>query len=206
MIDRYNIDVQRLYLQMFLHDPDAFTRALAIYDVECFDKPIRPVAEFIKTHTEEYKVLPTLEQVKATTGYAFEKVEGFNEGHREWLLDEFETFTRHKNIERAILSSYDLMSKENTEYGEIENRIKAAVQICLTKDIGTDYFENPRARLTSLKDGNGQVSTGWTDIDHALYGGLNRGELTIWAGGSGCVTADTLVEVVELVNIFDPSA
>jgi len=30
---------------------------------------------------------------------------------------------------------------------------------------------------------------------------MNRGELNIFAGGSGCVTADTEVEVVILPNI-----
>jgi archaellum biogenesis ATPase FlaH len=36
-----------------------------------------------------------------------------------------------------------------------------------------------------LKDKNGQVSTGWSTLDRKLFGGMNRGELNIWAGGSG---------------------
>jgi replicative DNA helicase len=36
-----------------------------------------------------------------------------------------------------------------------------------------------------LKDKNGQVSTGWTTMDKKLFGGFNRGELNIFAGGSG---------------------
>ena len=36
-----------------------------------------------------------------------------------------------------------------------------------------------------IKDKNGQISTGWKAIDDKLYGGFNRGELNIWAGGSG---------------------
>jgi replicative DNA helicase len=59
------------------------------------------------------------------------------------------------------------------------------VQISLTKDLGTDYFEDPRARLAALKDNNGQNSTGWQNLDKLLYGGFNRGELQIFAGGSG---------------------
>jgi archaellum biogenesis ATPase FlaH len=59
------------------------------------------------------------------------------------------------------------------------------VQISLTKDLGTDYFEDPRARLAALKDNNGQNSTGWGNLDKLLYGGFNRGELQIFAGGSG---------------------
>jgi archaellum biogenesis ATPase FlaH len=36
-----------------------------------------------------------------------------------------------------------------------------------------------------LKDKNGQVTTGWATMDRKLFGGFNRGELNIFAGGSG---------------------
>ena len=36
-----------------------------------------------------------------------------------------------------------------------------------------------------LKDSNGQNSTGWKTLDDKLFGGFNRGELNIFAGGSG---------------------
>jgi KaiC/GvpD/RAD55 family RecA-like ATPase len=51
--------------------------------------------------------------------------------------------------------------------------------------MGTDYFADPRARLMALKSNNGQNSTGWPALDKLLYGGFNRGELQIFAGGSG---------------------
>jgi archaellum biogenesis ATPase FlaH len=51
--------------------------------------------------------------------------------------------------------------------------------------MGTDYFLDPRARLMAIKSNNGQVSTGWPTLDKRLFGGMNRGELNIFAGGSG---------------------
>jgi replicative DNA helicase len=39
--------------------------------------------------------------------------------------------------------------------------------------------------LMTLKSNNGQVSTGWPMLDRKLFGGMNRGELNIFAGGSG---------------------
>jgi replicative DNA helicase len=51
--------------------------------------------------------------------------------------------------------------------------------------MGTDYFEDPRARLEVLKNSNGQISTGWPMVDKKLYGGFNRGELNIFAAASG---------------------
>jgi len=63
--------------------------------------------------------------------------------------------------------------------------IKKAVQVGLTRDMGTNYFEDPRARLMKIKDKNGQLSTGWKSLDDKLFGGMNRGELNIFAAASG---------------------
>ena len=51
--------------------------------------------------------------------------------------------------------------------------------------MGTDYFEDPKGRLEKLKNSNGQVSTGWPNLDKKLFGGFNRGELNIFAAASG---------------------
>ena len=101
----------------------------------------------------------------------------------EWFLDEFEKFTRRQELERAILKSAELLEKGN--FDPVEKLIKDAVQISLTKDMGTDYFADPKARLQAIRNNNGQISTGWPCLDNKLYGGFNRGELQIFAGGSG---------------------
>jgi len=74
---------------------------------------------------------------------------------------------------------------EKGDYGPVEELIKKAVQIGLQKDMGTDYWSDPKGRLLGLKDKNGQVKTGWDTVDKRLFGGMNRGELNIFAGGSG---------------------
>ena len=53
------------------------------------------------------------------------------------------------------------------------------------KDMGTDYFADPAARINKYFNSGGQVSTGWPQLDRLLYGGFSRGELNIFAGGSG---------------------
>jgi archaellum biogenesis ATPase FlaH len=121
--------------------------------------------------------------VNASCRTELRKPDDVKEGHMDWLMDEFENFTRHKALERAIVSSAELLEKKN--YGEVEALIKEAVQIGLARDMGTDYFADPRARLMGLKDKNGQVTTGWATMDKKLFGGFNRGELNIFAGGSG---------------------
>ena len=51
--------------------------------------------------------------------------------------------------------------------------------------MGTDYFANPKERLHKYFNAGGQQSTGWPQLDRLLYGGFSRGELNIFAGGSG---------------------
>jgi replicative DNA helicase len=179
----YNYDVQKLFLEMMMQDAQTFLRVQNIYNTENFDRDLREAAQFIYEHANEHKTLPDRTQIKAMTGTDLQEIPDLNSGHTDWFLGEFEAFTRRSELERAILKSADLLEKG--EYSPVEKLIKDAVQISLTKDLGTDYFEDPRARLAALKDNNGQNSTGWQNLDKLLYGGFNRGEPQIFAGGSG---------------------
>ena len=178
----YNYDIQRLYLEMFMSDAETFVRCQNIFDPLNFDQRLQDIATFINKYVDEYKVMPEATIVNASTGSDLNPVQLPKENY-EWLMNEFEQFSRHKGLERAIIDSSDLL--EAGDYGPVEKLIKDAIQISLNKDMGTDYFEDPRARLNKLKDGNGQISTGWPSIDKKLYGGFNRGELNIFCAGSG---------------------
>ena len=179
----YTFDVQKLYIEMLLADAESFARSQNIFDPKSFDRKLQPIAEFIKNYAEEYKILPEVDQVNAKFDTKLKTAKDLDPSHFAWLLDEFETFSRHKALERAILESADLLEKG--DYGPVEDKIKDAVNIGLTRDMGTDYFEDPKGRLERLKNSNGQISTGWANLDKKLFGGLNRGELNIFAGGSG---------------------
>lgn len=168
---------------MMITNAELFTRVMNIINAENFDRRLRPAAEFIIEHTKKYNVMPDPTQIKAITEISLERIDELDEAYYNWFLEEFEAFTRRQELERAILKSADLLEKG--EYGPVEKLIKDAVQISLQKDMGTDYFADPRARLMALKSNNGQNSTGWATLDKKLYGGFNRGELQIFAGGSG---------------------
>ena len=179
----YNYDVQKLFLEMMMQDAQSFLRVQNIFNEDNFDRDLKETAKFIYDHANEHKTLPDRAQIKAVTNIDLLEIPDLNSGQTDWFLGEFEAFTRRTELERAILKSADLLEKG--EYDPVEKLIKDAVQISLTKDLGTDYFEDPRARLAALKDNNGQNSTGWPKLDKLLYGGFNRGELQIFAGGSG---------------------
>jgi len=183
LLKEYGIDVQRLFLEMMLQDASSYIRVQNIYNPENFDRSLRPAAEFVKKHSIEYKTLPTIDQIAASTGIKLTHTPDLNEGHFEWFMQEFESFTRRQELERAILKSADLLEKG--DYDPVEKLIKDAVQISLTKDMGIDYFDDPALRINRYFNSGGQVSTGWPQMDRLLYGGFSRGELNIFAGGSG---------------------
>jgi archaellum biogenesis ATPase FlaH len=179
----YGYDIQKVYLEMMLSDAESFVRCQAVFDPDSFDRRLKAPAEFLNNYVTEHNALPTLDMINAATDVKLKDVGELQENHYDWLLAEFETFSKHKALEAAILKSADLL--ENGDYGQCEDLVKKAVQIGLQKDLGTDYYADPRARLEGIKSTNGQVSTGWPAMDKKLFGGFNRGELNIFAGGSG---------------------
>ena len=183
MTKEYSPDLQRLFLEMMLSDSTSYVRVQNIYNPDNFDRSLRAVAQFIKDHSNDHKSLPTYEQIKATTGVELKPVPELNEGHYDWFMQEFEGFTKRQELERAILKAADMLEKG--DYDPVEKLIKDAVQISLQKDMGTDYFYNPAERINRYYNSGGQVSTGWPQLDRLLYGGFSRGELNIFAGGSG---------------------
>ena len=183
MTKDYNADIQKLFLEMMMEDASTYVRVQNIFNSENFDRSLRATAEFIKTHSDDHRTLPTRDQIQAVTGVELRPVPNLDKGHYDWFLEEFESFCRRQELERAILKAADLI--EQGEYDPVEKLIKDAVHISLTKDMGTDYFADPAARINKYFNAGGQVSTGWPQVDKLLYGGFSRGELNIFAGGSG---------------------
>ena len=183
MLNDYGIETQKLFLEMMLHDAESFVRVQNIYNPENFDRSIKVAAEFVKDHFTEHGSLPILAQVSASTGVKLNEIPELPDGSLTWFMTEFEKFTQRQELERAILKSADLLEKG--DFTPVEKLIKDAVQISLQKDMGTDYFASPRERNDKYFNSGGQVSTGWPSLDKILYGGFSRGELNIFAGGSG---------------------
>ena len=111
----YGVDIQKTYLEIMLSDAQTYVRCQAVFDPQNFDRKLQPAAEFIKNFVEEHNRLPTEKIVNTATQSKLEVPKGLNEQHYDWLLTDFETFSRHKALERAILESADLLEKG--EYG-----------------------------------------------------------------------------------------
>ena len=183
-IKSYTREIENLFIEYMISNSDLFTRCKGIVKPDYFDdKQNRDTIKYIAEYSNQYTTIPTVDQIRAVVKKELTLRPEESLKHEAWFLKEFEEFCRHKALRDAILSSPDLL--DQGRYGEVEALVKAAVQIGLVKDLGLDYYANPKQRLEALKDNKGQVSTGWKTVDEKLYGGFNRGEITIFAGQSG---------------------
>ena len=183
-INNYSKELEDLFISFMMSKPDLFVRCKGILKSQYFDnQQNRDTVAFIEGYSTDFSEIPSLQQIKAITNKDIEIMEVEAAKHDSWFLREFENFCRHKALRDAILASPVML--DEGRYGEVEATIKAAVQIALVKDLGTDYYANPKERLEAIREGKGQVSTGWKTVDEKLYGGFNKGEITIFAGQSG---------------------
>jgi replicative DNA helicase len=179
----YSEEKQKLLIDILLSSEEVFARCQNILDPKFFVNKFRPAMRFILKYANEYRVLPKIEQVNVESGLQFNKIDNISVQHQDSFLDEIEEFCKNRALADAVLNAPGMIEKGN--YAEVEKRVREAILITLQSDLGTNYFENPRDRLNRIKDKNGQITTGWKSVDEKLYGGINRGEITIWAAGSG---------------------
>jgi len=183
-INDYSKDIEDIFISFMMSSPDLFVRCKGIIKSEYFDdRQNRDTVAFIESYSTDFSTIPSLAEIKAVTKKEITIMETDAAVHDAWFLREFEKFCKHKGLRDAILASPEKL--DEGRYGEVLANIKAAVEIALVKDLGLDYYANPKERLEALKDNKGQFSTGWKTVDEKLYGGLNKGEITIFCGQSG---------------------
>jgi hypothetical protein len=179
--EKYDSDVQELLICMMLSDPELFVRCSNIVSPTYFDKKLVQSVGFIKSYSEKHNGLPSPKIVNAKYKTDFEQVE-MNESHKDWFLDTIEGFCKRKAMEQAIHKGSEMLEKG--EYGDLEKLIKDATLVSLQREMGTDYFADPRKRLEKLKEQNGNLSTGWKTVDEIVYQ-IGFGELVLFTAISG---------------------
>ena len=183
-ITEYDAEIESLFIQFMMSNHELFVRCSGIIkDIFFDDRQNKDTMNIIISHFSQYSILPSTEQIRAITGKDITLIPEVAYKEDRWFLKEIELFCKYKSLRDAILASPEKL--DDGRYGEVLVDIKAAVEIALVKDLGLDYYADPRARLEALRENKGQVSTGWKTVDDKLFGGLNKGELTIFAGQSG---------------------
>ncbi len=181
-MSEYSEEVQQVLLQFMFTEPDLWVRANTIVEQNYFHKNLQPIVKLFKEYSEKFNGLPKEEQIEALTHRRITKIPDITDADREWFLDNIEIFCRRRALEEWLHKGVDFV--RDGKYGQLESGLKDALLISLYKNLGTDYWADAKERLELLKSNNGQIKTGWTDFDRKLYGGVNFGELHIFAGNS----------------------
>lgn len=176
------IEKQKMLVQYLLSDPDLYATCHGIVKSSFFDPSLKRIVHFTQEYFEKYKAIPSLEIVKAETGFGLNK-QTLTKAETKYASDEVEKFCKNKAIEAAILGAPKLL--QDGDFGKIEATLKAAIGVSLNRDLGTNYFLNPEARLNKLLDSTRLISTGWADVDEVLGGGVGRQELLLFGANSG---------------------
>jgi replicative DNA helicase len=173
---------QKLLIEYLVSSPDTFALCKSIIQSDFFDPEYRKTVAFIHDYYDKYNSTPDAVQVEAETGVELE-IRQVTRDQIKYCSEEIETFCRRKAIERAILASPELIEKG--DFGKVENIIRDAISMSLTKDLGVDYFTDPTSRLEKLLLEPPRTSTKWTQFDEMIGGGLARTELLLVSANSG---------------------
>jgi archaellum biogenesis ATPase FlaH len=177
------LEKEKLLAKYLLSSSVLFTKVNPILHSKHWSPELKPVINFIKEFYDEYHGLPTPEVIAAETGIHVHAPEELVPHQMKYAEAELETFCRNKAIEHAIFASVDLLAEQ--KFGEMERLIRDAITISLQRNLGTDYFEDPEARLKLLIDEAALIPSGLKKLDEAIGGGFARRTMNILAAPSG---------------------
>lgn len=182
MDSEFSFDKQKLLVEYMMSSPDIFQRCRNILKPTFFDKELEKVVAVILEHANNYNNVPTTDQLKAECGFSIRSDHNLRDQDTDYTLDNIERFCKRAAVIEAVLKAPD--SIEIGDYGSVLKEVQEALEVGLQKDLGTQYFKDPRERLERMKQ-HDLIPTGYYEIDKKLYGGLNRGEVTLFTAGSG---------------------
>jgi KaiC/GvpD/RAD55 family RecA-like ATPase len=178
-----NLEKQQLLVKYLLSDTALFIKTNPILLSKHWDPELKPVIGFMKSYFDEFKGLPTPQQIGAETGVRVQQPEPVPAHEVKYAETQLETFCRNKAIEHAIFASVELLEDQN--FSEMERQLRDAISISLQRNLGVDYFADPEARLKILLEAGALIPTKLKKLDDAMGGGLARQTMLILAAPSG---------------------
>ena len=94
----YTKELEDLFIGFMIKDGELYVRCQNIINSEFFSGKNRDIVDMIIEYSDKYKVLPTVEQIKATHGVNVDLENVDVARHSEWFLDEFQEFSKYMNL------------------------------------------------------------------------------------------------------------
>lgn len=98
------------------------------------------------------------------------------------LIIEVEKWIQLRALELAILDSVEILEKRPQERYKIEEKVKDALKISFTSDLGHDYIKDTPTRFKLYKSGEEFFPSGIDTLDQAMGGGFTKKSLYLFLG------------------------
>lgn len=191
---------QEVLAKLILEDSKFATQLGEILDINFFE--LRYLQDFVRkiySYKEEYGLHPskgTYESIlknespedisetlrKQVRNYYVRMAAGrIDDVDEEYVKNKALDFCKKQKLQEAMLKSVKLMKESS--FDEISKIINDALKLGLDTDFGYDFIEDFEKRY-ELRYRN-PVSTGWSEIDDILRGGMGNGELGVVIAPTG---------------------
>lgn len=192
----FSENIQRGILYLVKSDKDLYLQVSELIKPEYFEFPIHAnIFGIVSSYYEKYKKLPNddfiLQDAKQFVNTRSPISEYEDEldlisnidpdtiSNTEYLMDLVEKFAKQEAVKRAIAESVPLVKQE--KFGEVEDKIKSALQVTRVVDNGLQYFSTLNDRWKRLHDKKeiDKFKLVFDKVNDSLEGGLNRKELAM---------------------------
>ena len=185
---------EKLIVEMLLANKDAYIQCSSILKGEYFDQPLDRVVDYVKTHFSKHHTLPSIDIIDAETGVELKERDP-DEVDESYLLEEVEDFCSREAMYAAVLGSVDLV--ESGDIDQVQQLVRDALMVKIDKQLGTDLFEDVRARIERTRVSRTGYKMGIPGIDDLNGGQWYRGELYMFAGATSTGKSVALANVAE---------
>jgi len=173
---------QKHLLDNLLSSKDIFSKCQSIVEAEYFNPEFSRTIIFVKDYFNQYHTIPNPTQIEANTGLKVVTRE-VTLDEATYTVDEIEKFCKYMALEKAILKSINYV--QAGDGAKVQMLVQDALKVGLNRNMGLRYFEDPEKRLERMLNEPHTISTGWKDVDDALFGGYSRKELLLVSANSG---------------------
>src|SRR5258708_3718328 len=113
LVDRRPSNItQHTLLGYLVANFDVWSRAEPIIQPEYFDEEYRQVVEYMINHSNEFKQIPSRAILRMKTGVLLDQYEDAeDERTTQWLLEEIQTFCRHRATAMEIKRASQIIQK-----------------------------------------------------------------------------------------------
>ena len=189
---------EKLLVELLLNSKELFIKCGGILKPEYFESPLDTVVKFTLDFVHKYHDLPDAKIVYAETDFKVEQQEEMSDAEMQYVVDEVEKHCQISAMRIAIITGSDILSEDEDEpdYGKINKLVKEALMVSIDKDMGIKYFGDPALRLMQMQLHVDTTPIGYPSID-MITEGCRRGELVLFAGGSGSGKSVMLANVAQ---------